>query len=101
MKYSEIEIQKAKLKFFSDMMIEELSDTLYGEDSLPLTGILKAIEKDSVKTEKELLIDYIFEEYNWDMVIQGLEKEHDGDCIKRSNTCIRCFSESYFDIPDN
>jgi hypothetical protein len=96
MKYSDIQIERAKIKFFSDMMLEELSDALYGEGESSLNGVLSAIEKESDKTEKELLIDYIFSEYNWDMVLEGLNKEHDGDCIKKSNTCIRCFSEGFF-----
>jgi hypothetical protein len=97
MKYIDIQIERGKLKFFSDMMLEVLSDALYGESDSSLNGVFSAIEKESDKTENELLIDYIFSEYNWDMVLEGLNKEHDSDCIKRSNSCIRCFSESFFD----
>lgn len=94
MEYSEIEIEKAKLKFFSDMIIEELSESLYG-DNKELKDILSAIEIGD-REEHELLIEYVMNKYNWGYIIKGLDMEHDGDCINRSNPCIRCMSEKYF-----
>ena len=80
---TEIDIKNAKLNFFSHYIIEELSEDLI---------------KINEDMEKEELIEYIFNKYNFKSIVEGIKMSHNGDCTLMAHTCIRCYSESFFNI---
>lgn len=80
---TELDIQKAKMNFFSYYILEELSED---------------IVKINEDMEKEDLVEYIFNTYDFSSVLEGIKSSHNGDCTLSSHTCIRCFSEVFFNI---